>query len=124
MFTPHGIEDIIRKETRTVVGGDSQRDSPGDSYQDSNCQGDSYQERDSPSLLNLSKLYQSEKGSYEVGEDTETEMREVENPHRMENASRRKKMRTTFTVRQIFELEKMFETKKYLNASERSNLSR
>ena len=33
-------------------------------------------------------------------------------------------MRTTFTGRQIFELEKMFETKKYLNAGERSNLSR
>ena len=33
-------------------------------------------------------------------------------------------MRTTFTGRQIFELERMFETKKYLNAGERSNLSR
>ena len=35
-----------------------------------------------------------------------------------------KKMRTTFTGRQIFVMEKMFETKKYLNATERSHLSR
>ena len=33
-------------------------------------------------------------------------------------------MRTTFTGWQIFHLERMFETKKYLNAVERSNLSR
>merc|ERR1712045_46501 len=32
--------------------------------------------------------------------------------------------RTTFTGRQIFVMEKMFETKKYLNANERSHLSR
>ena len=38
--------------------------------------------------------------------------------------NRNKKMRTTFTGRQIFIMEKMFETKKYLNASERSHLSR
>lgn len=38
--------------------------------------------------------------------------------------SRQKKMRTTFTGRQIFIMEKMFETKKYLNATERSHLSR
>ena len=37
---------------------------------------------------------------------------------------KRKKMRTTFTGRQIFELEKMFEQKKYLNAGERSCISR
>ena len=37
---------------------------------------------------------------------------------------RGKKMRTTFTGRQIFIMEKMFETKKYLNATERSHLSR
>lgn len=37
---------------------------------------------------------------------------------------RRKKMRTTFTGKQIYELEKMFETRKYLNAAERSQLSR
>ena len=41
-----------------------------------------------------------------------------------EKVQRRKKMRTTFTGRQIFELEKTFETKKYLNANERSVLSR
>ena len=35
-----------------------------------------------------------------------------------------KKMRTTFTGRQIFVMEKMFESKKYLNANERSHLSR
>ena len=39
-------------------------------------------------------------------------------------AGRQKKMRTTFTGRQIFIMEKMFETKKYLNATERSHLSR
>ena len=39
-------------------------------------------------------------------------------------AHRSKKMRTTFTGRQIFVMEKMFETKKYLNANERSSLSR
>merc|ERR1719222_329424 len=33
-------------------------------------------------------------------------------------------MRTTFTGKQIYELEKMFETRKYLNAAERSQLSR
>merc|ERR1711953_1310825 len=38
--------------------------------------------------------------------------------------NRQKKMRTTFTGRQIFIMEKMFETKKYLNATERSHLSR
>ena len=41
-----------------------------------------------------------------------------------EGGGRRKKVRTTFTGRQIFELEKMFETRKYLNAKERSQLSR
>ena len=41
-----------------------------------------------------------------------------------ETGGRRKKMRTTFTGRQIFELEKMFESRKYLNANERSHLSR
>ena len=39
-------------------------------------------------------------------------------------SGRQKKMRTTFTGRQIFIMEKMFETKKYLNATERSHLSR
>merc|ERR1712110_1041483 len=39
-------------------------------------------------------------------------------------AHRSKKMRTTFTGRQIFIMEKMFESKKYLNATERSHLSR
>merc|ERR1719460_949271 len=39
-------------------------------------------------------------------------------------SGRRKKMRTTFTGKQIYELEKMFETRKYLNAAERSQLSR
>ena len=36
----------------------------------------------------------------------------------------RKKLRTTFTGKQIFELERIFEEKKYLNAGERTNLSR
>merc|ERR1712037_1053375 len=43
---------------------------------------------------------------------------------RSRGSGRRKKMRTTFTGKQIYELEKMFETRKYLNAAERSQLSR
>jgi hypothetical protein len=129
-FTPHGIEDIIRRDTRTVVSVDCQgdsyqdRESQGDNYKYSNSQGDSFQDRDSPSPLSLSKLYKPETDRHKVGADTETQIREVENPIQIEKASRRKKVRTTFTGRQIFELEKMFETKKYLNVSERSNLSR
>jgi hypothetical protein len=34
-FTPHGIEDIMRRETRIVVGSDSQRDSYKDTDRDS-----------------------------------------------------------------------------------------
>ena len=48
-FTPHGIEDILRRDTRIVVGGDSEvdrshgRDSEVDSYRP----------------LNMSKCYQT-----------------------------------------------------------------
>jgi hypothetical protein len=66
----------------------------------------------------------TEKKFCTTGTDTDTLIREVENPHQIERVSRRKKMKTTFTARLIFELEKMFEIKKYLNAGERSNLIR
>jgi hypothetical protein len=74
-FTPHGIEDIIRKETGTVVGGDCQgdgyqdRESQGDNYKYSDSIGDSFQDRDSSSPLNLSNLYNSYTDSYGVGTD-------------------------------------------------------
>ena len=76
---------------------------------------DSYLDRDSLIPLNLSvpQCNQAETDSYKMA------ARETESTN-----CRRKKMRTTFTGRQIFELEKMFETKKYLNATERSSLSR
>jgi hypothetical protein len=110
-FTPHGIEDILRIETRIVVDDDSERDS----YQDT--------ERDSFGPLNLSKCYQTETDRYKIAQEETKSETECRNEQTKKIFSR-KKMRTTFTGRQIFELEKMFETKKYLNASERSNLSR
>ena len=99
-FTPHGIEDILRRETIIVAGDDIERDSFGP--------------------LNLTKCYHAETNTgYEMaGEETECKNTKTE------KIVRRKKMRTTFTGRQIFELERMFETKKYLTASERSNISR
>jgi hypothetical protein len=106
-FTPHGIEDIMRRETSVVVDDDSERDS----YQGG--------DRDSVGPLNLSKCYQTETDRYKIAQE-ETECKNT----KTEKMVRRKKMRTTFTGRQIFELERMFETKKYLNAGERSNLSR
>ena len=110
-FTPHGIEDILRRETTIVDGGNSERDI----YQGV--------DRDSVGPLNLSKCYQTETDSYKMA--TENTKRETDNiDQQTEKTIQRKKMRTTFTGRQIFELEKMFETKKYLNAGERSNLSR
>ena len=106
-FTPHGIEDILRRETRIVVDDDSDVDS----YQGG--------ERDSFGPLNLSKCYQTETDRYKMVQE-ETDCRNTKTAKMV----RKKKMRTTFTGRQIFELERMFETKKYLNASERSNISR
>ena len=100
-FTPHSIEDIMRSETRAVVG-----DSDVDSYKDT--------DRDSPCPLNLSKCYQTETDRYKMA-GTETDNKNT----KTKKIWRRKKMRTTFTGRQIFELERMFETKKYLNAGER-----
>ena len=80
-FTPHGIEDILRRETRIVVGGDSQRDSEVDSYQGRDSEVDSYHrigsegdsccERDSPSPLNLSKCSPTETESKKVIRETE-----------------------------------------------------
>ena len=101
-FTPHGIEDILRRVTSTVVDSDIERDS---------SQGG---DRDSFGPLNLSKCYQTETDRYKVA-DEETEWENT----KTKKILRRKKMRTTFTGRQIFELERMFETKKYLNAGER-----
>jgi hypothetical protein len=106
-FTPHGIEDILRRETRIVVDDDSERDS----YQDT--------DRDSFGPLNLSQCYQTETDRCKMAQEETTNINTQK-----EKIWRRKKMRTTFTGRQIFELERMFETKKYLNASDRSNLSR
>ena len=106
-FTPHNIEDIMRKDTRIAVDGDSERDS----YQGG--------DRDSFGPLNLSTCYLTETDLYKMVQE-ETECRNSKTAKMV----RKKKMRTTFTGRQIFELEKMFETKKYLNAGERSNLSR
>ena len=104
-FTPHGIEDILRRVTSTVVDSNIQRDS---------SQGG---DRDSFGPLNLSKCYQTETDRYKMAQEENRNQQTVK-------IVRRKNIRTTFTGRQIFELEKMFETKKYLNASERSNLSR
>ena len=106
-FTPHGIENILRRDTRIVVYAYSERDS----YQGG--------DRDSFVPLNLSQCYQTETDTYKM-DDEDTECRDTKKAKMM----RRKKMRTTFTGRQIFELGKMFETKKYLNAGERGNLSR
>ena len=115
-FTPHGIEDILRIETKIVVDGDCGIDSEVDSYHGRDSEVNCCRERDSPSPLNLSKGYLTETNSKQVIRETETTQGE--------KILRRKKMRTTFTGRQIFELERMFETKKYLNAGERNNLSR
>ena len=103
-FTPHGIEDILRRDIRT--------------------------DRDVESVapLNLCKL------KFVATENIESELenpliidKHLKTEYRttdLKNLSQRKKLRTTFSGRQIFELEKMFETKRYLNASERSNFSR
>ena len=109
--TPHGIEDILRGERRTVNGGDSERDR----YQDT--------DRDSVGPLNLSKYFHTETVRDNMGEDNTKRETDCGNT-KTEKILPRKKMRTTFTGRQIFSLERMFETKKYLNAGERSNLSR
>ena len=110
-FTPHGIEDILRRDRRIAVDDDSDVDS----YQDTDS--------DSVGPLNLSKCYWTETDWYDMDDEETHRETECKNT-KTEKIVRRKKMRTTFTGRQIFELEKMFETKKYLNAGERSNLSR
>ena len=110
-FTPHGIEDILRRDRRIAVDDDSDVDS----YQDTDS--------DSVGPLNLSKCYRTETDRYDMADEETHRETECKNT-KTEKIVRRKKMRTTFTGRQIFELEKMFETQKYLNAGERSNLSR
>ena len=44
-FTPHGIEDILGRETRIVVGVDSERDSEVDSYHGRDSEVNSCRER-------------------------------------------------------------------------------
>ena len=113
-FTPHGIEDIMRRERKVVVDDDSEREIK-------TVFSSLHRERNSISPLNLSvsQYSQAETDSYKMA----TRETQSANCH-AEKISRRKKMRTTFTGRQIFELEKMFEVKKYLNTSDRSSLSR
>ena len=113
--TPHGIEDIMRRDRQTEVSDQCYRDSDVCSARDRDSDVCSERDRDSLSPLNLSvpQCNQAETDSYKMA------ARETESTD-----CRRKKMRTTFTGRQIFQLEKMFETKKYLNATERSSLSR
>ena len=74
-FTPHGIEDIMRRETTIVVDGDSERDIQVDSYHGRDSEVDSCQDRDSPSPLNMSKCYQTETDTHEVSGETETRKR-------------------------------------------------
>ena len=95
-FTPHSIEDILKDRTNKKES-DEEYDYRGG--------GD---ER-------LGETRRESDKNYERYTDRNREE---------DGIPRRKKMRTTFTGRQIFELEKMFETKKYLNASERSQISR
>ena len=142
-FTPHSIEDILKDDTGNSrvaeeVSEKTERDSE-DTLNNKTVRNDSLgyegymretgrhcyreygDERVSP--IDLCK-YQTSRGN-----QTLTQYRdetEEEGILRREEVGvlRRKKMRTTFTGRQIFELEKMFETKKYLNASERTQLSR
>jgi hypothetical protein len=71
-FTPHGIEDIMRRETRIVLGGDSLRDSEVDSYHGRDSEVESCCQRDSPCPLNLSKCYQTETDSKKVMRETES----------------------------------------------------
>ena len=59
-----------------------------------------------------------------LGRASHNDKEPKEEHYRSQNTLKRKKMRTTFIGRQIFELEKMFETKKYLNAMERTGISR
>ena len=59
-----------------------------------------------------------------LGRDSKKIKGDKEECYHPQITMKRKKMRTTFTGRQIFELEKMFETKKYLNAMERTGISR
>ena len=104
-FTPHGIEDIMRRERKVVVDDDSET---------------VYSSLHSPLNLSVSQCSQAETDSYKMA----TRETQFTNCQGDKISTRRKKMRTTFTGRQIFELEKMFEVKKYLNATERSSLSR
>ena len=104
-FTPHGIEDIMRRERKVVVDDDSET---------------VYSSLHSPLNLSVSQCSQAETDSYKMA----TRETQFTNCQGDKISTRRKKMRTTFTGRQIFELEKMFEVKKYLNTSDRSSLSR
>ena len=105
----------MRREKKVVVDNDSKRDRE-------TMFSSLHKDRDSLSPLNLSvsQCSQAETDSYKMA----TRETQFTNCQGDKISTRRKKMRTTFTGRQIFELEKMFEVKKYLNATERSSLSR
>ena len=105
-FTPHSIEDILRDTGHAMTG-----DSEGKEYRDQWGKSDKGM---CDRFKDTRKI--DEVGLSRIGDG----MLRLED----EGIPKRKKMRTTFTGRQIFELEKMFETKKYLNAGERSHISR
>ena len=117
-FTPHSIEDILRN-----TGEDGEVDK--ERMRESDEEYREYLE----TMKDNNKQYLQLEGYIQTGRGSEYEGRISPGKSRREGREeegipRRKKMRTTFTGIQIFELEKMFETKKYLNASERTQLSR
>ena len=108
-FTPHSIEDILR-DTGHALTGESE-----------NKVDERYREQWGESDKGVCDRSKDTRKIDEVGFSRIGDgMLRIED----EGIPKRKKMRTTFTGRQIFELEKMFETKKYLNAGERSHISR
>ena len=139
-FTPHSIEDILRnvsgnnREVSEKTEIDSEDTLDNKTVRDDSRGYEVYMretgrqsyrdyEEDRVSPINLCK-YQTNRSNQTVTKYRDET--EEEGILRREEVGilRGKKMRTTFTGRQIFELEKMFETKKYLNASERTQLSR
>lgn len=101
-FTPHFIVDILRSDSSS---SSTRRRDSDHSLSDRGLGSSSSVPCPSMSVSSLSPL-----SPFSMESDRERQ--------------RSKKMRTTFTGRQIFVMEKMFETKKYLNATERSHLSR
>ena len=101
-FTPHSIEDILKDTRHAITGGSDNKVQEG-------YKGVSDRFKDTRKIEEVGLSRIEGEGMLRIEE---------------EGIPKRKKMRTTFTGRQIFELEKMFETKKYLNAGERSHISR